>query len=176
MGVGRIVAAVRAALGGKARLVVRAGQVPDPRFHRAVVVQDDHGKYSTIQVRNLLVDATRPVTNCVVRLDDLRQDGRTCAGFVPTALRWAGQDGPRSALKSFERTESVLLLTRPTLGTEWELQAPVRDGTAGRCRYPLGTYEIELSVRAAGARTTSRLAATLMVLLDDARIVWRRRR
>jgi hypothetical protein len=176
MGVGRILVAVRAVLRRQARLAVRAGQVPDPRFHRAVIVQDDAGKYSTVQVRNLLVDATRPVTNCVVRLDDLQQDGRTCAGFVATALRWAGQDGRRSELKSFDRTESVLLLTRPTLGTEWELQAPVRDGAAGRCRYPLGTYEIELSVRAAGARTTSRLGAILTVSLDDARIVWRRRR
>jgi hypothetical protein len=132
--------------------------------------------YSTVQVRNLLVAATRPVTNCVMRLDDLRQGGRTCAGFVPTALRWAGQDGPRSEMKSFDGTESVLLLTRPTLGTEWELQAPVRDGAAGRFRYPLGTYEIGLSVRADDARTTSRLAATLTVSLDDARIVWRRRR
>jgi hypothetical protein len=35
---------------------------------------------------------------------------------------------------------------------------------------------MELSVRAAGARTTSRLAAILTMSLDDARIVWRRRR
>lgn len=170
VGVGGIVSRLRSVLRPRARLAVRAGQVPDPRFHRAVLVQDEHGKYSTVQIRNLVVHTSRPVRDCVVRLDDLAQGGRTCAGFAPATLCWAGQEGPRSDVKSFEGAAAVLLLARPTLGTEWELQTP-----AARPRYPLGTYTIELSVRGQGARPVAHLQATLTVSLDDARVAWRRR-
>lgn len=98
-------------------------------------------------VRLLTVHATAFVKNCMVRVSDLRQNGYTCDGFVPTVLRWYGADGPGSELRSFQGRDFVLFLYRRPPETWWELQAPVREqGT--RLRYEPGEYEVDLVVLA----------------------------
>jgi hypothetical protein len=99
-------------------------------------------------LRLFTVQATALVKNCTVRINDLRQNGYTCDGFVPTSLRWYGADGPGSELRSFQGRDYVLFLYRPPTETWWELQAPVRDGTRARLRFEPGDYEVDIIVLA----------------------------
>lgn len=76
-------------------------------------------------LRLFTVQATAFVKNYTVRVNDVRQNGHTCDGFVPTPLRWYGADGPGSELRSFQGR-----------------------GTGARLRFEPGDYEVDLIVLA----------------------------
>ena len=99
-------------------------------------------------LRLFSVHATSFVKHCTVRVNDLRRNGYTCEGFVPTALRWYGADGPGSELRSFQGRDFVLFLSRQPGETWWELQAPVREGPGAHLRYEPGDYQVDLIVLA----------------------------
>ncbi|MGH7310951.1 MAG: hypothetical protein ACREK6_19910 [Candidatus Rokuibacteriota bacterium] len=115
-------------------------------------------------LRLFTVQASSFVKNCTVRVNDVRQNGYTCAGFVPTPLRWYGADGPGAELRSFQGRDYVLFLYRQPPETWWELQAPVREGMGVRLRFEPGDYEVDLVVLAENAPPhpliTGRLADT----------------
>lgn len=114
-------------------------------------------------LRLFTVQATAFVKNCVVRVSDLRKNGYTCEGFVPTSLRWYGADGPGSELRSFQGRDFVLFLHRAPTDAWWELQAPVREGTGMRLRYEPGEYEVDLIVLAENVPPHPLITGTLRV-------------
>ena len=114
-------------------------------------------------LRLLTVQATTFVKNCAVRVSDLRQNGYTCDGFIPTSLRWYGADGPGSDLRSFQGRDFALFLYRRPAETWWELQAPVRERTGARVRYEPGEYEVELIVLAENVPPHPLIKGTLRV-------------
>ncbi len=117
---------------------------PDPATRRLVHTHDAFFKL-------LAIRPTAYVRNCMVKVTDLAQNGETCAGFVPTTLRWFGRDGEGSEHKSFAGKDFAILLCRQAAHPEWQLQAPVREVAGARVWYEPGKYEIELVVSAENA-------------------------
>ncbi|HEY7363059.1 MAG TPA: hypothetical protein VIE37_03045 [Methylomirabilota bacterium] len=138
---------------GNSRTVPLLERQPDGRLTRT------HDGF----LRLLTVQATSFVKNCTVRVNDLRQNGYTCDGFVPTTLRWYGADGPGSELRSFQGRDYVLFLYRQPAETWWELQAPVREGTGVRLRFAPGEFEVDIVVLAENVPPHPPITGTLRV-------------
>jgi hypothetical protein len=114
---------------------------PDPATRRMVHAHDAFFKLVTVY-------ATSYAKSCTVKVTRLSQNGQPCPGFVPSALRWFGRDGEGAESKNFFGMDFVLLLSRRPDRPEWQLQAPLREGTGARLWYGPGEYEVELMVSA----------------------------
>jgi hypothetical protein len=139
---------------------------PDPVTRRLAHTHDAFFKLLT-------VTATPHARACTVKVNNLSQNGQTCPGFVPTALRWFGREGEGADCKHFVGRDFVLLLDRRAGKREWQLQGPVREGTGARFWYEPGEYEVELLVSAENALRDRRVAGVLRVgaELDDVKFV-----
>ena len=109
------------------------------------------------------VHAMSYVRSCTVKVTNLSQNGQTCPGFVPSALRWFGRDGEGADCKSFLGRDFVLLLDRRSARPEWQLQAAVREGTGVRFWYEPGEYEVKLMVSAENALRDQVVSGVLRV-------------
>jgi hypothetical protein len=139
---------------------------PDPVTRRLVHTHDAFFKLVTVH-------ATSYARSCTVKVDNLSQNGQTCPGFVPSALRWFGRDGEGADCKSFLGRDFVLLLDRRSVRPEWQLQATVREGTGARVWYEPGEYEVKLMVSADNALRDQVVSGVLRVgpRLDDVKFV-----
>jgi hypothetical protein len=135
---------------------------PDPVTRRLGHTHDAFFKLVTVH-------ATSYARRCTVKVSYLSQNGQTCPGFVPTALRWFGRDGEGADCKSFLGRDFVLLLDRRPARPQWQLQAAVREGTGAQFWYEPGEYEVELMVSADNAPRDHVVAGVLRVgpQLDD---------
>jgi hypothetical protein len=139
---------------------------PDPDTRRLVHTHDAFFKLVTVH-------ATSQARSCMVKVNNLSQNGQTCPGFVPGGLRWFGRDGEGADCKSFVGRDFFLLLDRHPGRREWQLQAPVREGTGARLSYEPGEYEVELMVTAENALCDQIVAGVLRVgaELDDVKFI-----
>jgi hypothetical protein len=157
---------LEAQLLARPRLRLDISDTPGNRRTVPMLERQPDGRLARTQegfLRLFTVQATAFVRNCVVRVSDLRKNGYTCDGFVPTSLRWYGADGPGSELRSFQGRDFVLFLHRWPADTWWELQAPVREGTGIRLRYEPGEYEVDLIVLAENVPPHPLITGTLRV-------------
>jgi hypothetical protein len=138
---------------------------PDPTTRMVAA----HGEFYKL----VTVYASAYVKRCVVKVNNLSQDGQTCRGFVPGTLRWFGRDGQGAESKNFFGRDFALLLSRRPDRQKWQLQAPVRDGRGARFWYDPGEYEVELMVSAENAFRAHRIAGVLKIgpRFDDVNFV-----
>lgn len=144
--------------------------IVDNEQHNQIVPLSVHEKDTrkTIEMypaffKMLTVRVTSHVTDCAVRLDDLRQDGKTCVGFVPTNLRWHGREGTDCDYNSFSGKDRVLFLKRRPSSPDWEIQTPVAEGPGSQFRYPPGDYAVDVIVSGHGAANQVRFTGLLRV-------------
>ena len=129
---------------------------PDATTRRLVHTDDAFFKLVTVHAMSY-------VRSCTVKVTNLSQNGQTCPGFVPSALRWFGRDGEGADCKSFLGRDFVLLLDRRPARPEWQLQAAVREGTGARFWYEPGEYEVKLMVSAENALRDQVVSGVLRV-------------
>ena len=129
---------------------------PDATTRRLVHTDDAFFKLVTVHAMSY-------VRSCTVKVTNLSQNGQTCPGFVPSALRWFGRDGEGADCKSFLGRDFVLLLDRRAARSEWQLQAAVREGTGARFWYEPGEYEVKLMVSAENALRDQVVSGVLRV-------------